>query len=147
MRTSEPNLTPAHDERTSRTARGTTEWYTPDNPEADELVRHIRGLSKAILEVLLGVRPIHSLTRWLSPSVYTKLEDRAALAREQYRGQQRRLTRPAVFVSIPRVQTDHHSCVDAAVVISMRNRVRAMTLTLEPHPRTGNWVLVEVGLL
>ncbi|MDM7831720.1 Rv3235 family protein [Cellulomonas edaphi] len=102
-----------------------------------------RTVAHAVVEVLLGRRPVAQLARWVTPGVYATVQGRAALTARVLgprhvagRGATVRRTRVCVV--------DEHAC-EVSVVVDDGSRVRAVALRLETHRGTWRTTSLEVG--
>jgi hypothetical protein len=100
-------------------------------------------LAAAVMEVLHGTRPAGQLTRWLAPRVHRALADRAARVRPLRDG--------PPLVCVRSVRTSQRpgdggrGAVEAAVVVAVGPRCRAVALRLEPYAQRWRITALEVG--
>lgn len=94
-------------------------------------------ITRAMLEVMTGVRPAPQVLRWTSPEVYSVLARRSALvARRVAEGRAPR-NRPRITVLRVRVCEPADGVAEAAVVVRDGNRVRAVAIRLVGQD--GKW--------
>lgn len=98
------------------------------------------AIVQAAVEALRGVRPAAQLARWLAPDVFEPFVRRCEIALEH---DAVRSTRPA-RIRRARVTRVHERAVEATVVVTDVDRVRAAALRLE-H-RRGSWRVVALEL-
>lgn len=98
------------------------------------------AIVQAAVEALRGVRPAAQLARWLAPDVFEPFVRRCQIALEH---EAVRSTRPA-RIRRARVTRVHDRAVEATVVVTDVDRVRAAALRLE-H-RRGSWRVVALEL-
>ncbi len=98
------------------------------------------AIVQAAVEALRGVRPVAQLARWLAPDVFEPFVRRCELTLANDR---LRSTRPA-RIRRARVTRVHERAVEATVVVTDVDRVRAAALRLE-H-RRGAWRVVALEL-
>ena len=103
-----------------------------------------RAIAHAVVEVLLGRRPVSQLARWVTPGVYQTVQSRAALTA---RVQARRAPASGRGATVRRVRVcvvDAHVC-EVGAVVDDGARVRAVALRLEAHRGTWRTTSLEVG--
>lgn len=93
-----------------------------DLPDPRPVVAH---LAQALVEVMAGVRPAPQVLRWTSPSVYSVVARRAALAVRRGSGGRR-----SPVVRSIRVEEPADAVVEACAVVVHHDRVRAVALRL-----------------
>jgi len=110
-----------------------------------DLEQWVARLSAAVLEVLHGARPAGQLSRWLAPRVHRALADRAARVRPLQAGPPRVAVRSVHVTPRLPAHPDDSPAVEAAAVVAVGPRCRAVALRLEPH--AGRWrvTALEVG--
>lgn len=99
-------------------------------------------MARAVVEVLVGIRPATQLARWLTTDLYEAVARRAGLARRIH-GQCERTRRSTTRrVRIDQVRHDAH---EAAVVVHDGTRTRGVALRIEAH--RGRWRItaLEIG--
>ncbi|PKW27156.1 Rv3235 family protein [Phycicoccus duodecadis] len=105
-----------------------------DLPDPVEWAGHI---TQAVLEVMTGARPAPQVVRWTTPEVYAVLARRAArVARRRLEGRAA-TTRQRVVVHRVRVCEPADGVAEAAVVVRIGPRVRAVALRLDGQD--GKW--------
>jgi hypothetical protein len=103
-----------------------------------------RTIAHAVVEVLLGRRPVAQLARWVTPGVYQTIQSRAALTA---RGTGRRAPAAGRGATVRRVlvcMVEAHVC-EVGAVVDDGTRVRAVALRLETHRGTWRTTALEVG--
>lgn len=152
-------LAPEQAERQRPPARALRAVAPPD--EAGE-VRHLAAsITRAIMEVLAGVRPLQQLVPWLHRDLLAPIELRSALSRprpapDPRQGRDRDAARtsppkPALAHRAVSVRSVHAARVapgiyEGAVVVVDALRCRAVALRLESGDRTGWQVTaLEIG--
>ena len=152
-------LAPEQAERQRPPARALRAVASPD--EAGE-VRHLAAsITRAIMEVLAGVRPLQQLVPWLHRDLLAPIELRSALSRprpapgpRQGRGRDTARTSPPKLALAHRavsVRSVHAARVapgiyEVAVVVVDALRCRAVALRLESADRAGWQVTaLEIG--
>jgi hypothetical protein len=103
-----------------------------------------RTIAHAVVEVLLGRRPVAQLARWVTPGVYQTVQTRAALTA---RGTGRRAPAAGRGATVRRVlvcMVEAHVC-EVGAVVDDGARVRAVALRLETHRGTWRTTALEVG--
>lgn len=112
-------------------------------PEPTADPAHVaRAIAHAVVEVLLGRRPVTQLARWVTPGVYETLQGRAALTARVLGG--RTSGRGAAVRRVRVCAVEPHVC-EAGVVVDDGVRVRAVALRLETHRGTWRTTSLEVG--
>ena len=101
-----------------------------------------RTVSHAVVEVLLGRRPVAQLARWVTPGVFETLRGRAALTARVLGPQG---SGRATTVRRVRVCEIEPHLVEAGVVVDDGIRVRAVALRLETHRGMWRTTSLEVG--
>ncbi|RHA39382.1 energy transducer TonB [Cellulomonas rhizosphaerae] len=101
-----------------------------------------RAIAHAVVEVLLGRRPVTQLARWMTPGVYETLQGRAALTARVLGP--RAAGRGAAVRRVRVCAVEPHVC-EAGVVVDDGVRVRAVALRLETHRGTWRTTSLEVG--
>ncbi|ROS31176.1 Rv3235 family protein [Cellulomonas sp. PhB150] len=101
-----------------------------------------RAIAHAVVEVLLGRRPVTQLARWMTPGVYETLQGRAALTARVLGP--RNSGRGAAVRRVRVCAVEPHVC-EAGVVVDDGVRVRAVALRLETHRGTWRTTSLEVG--
>jgi len=101
-----------------------------------------RTIAHAVVEVLLGRRPVTQLARWTTPGVYESLQGRAALTARVLGP--RSAGRGATVRRVRVCAVEPHVC-EAGVVVDDGVRVRAVALRLETHRGTWRTTSLEVG--
>ncbi|MGL5864596.1 MAG: Rv3235 family protein [Dermatophilaceae bacterium] len=92
----------------------------------------------ALLEVMTGIRPAPQVLRWTTPEVYSVVARRgAAVARRAAPGRSSTETRARITVLRVRVCEPADSVAEAAVVVRLGDRVRAVAIRLAGHD--GRW--------
>ncbi|WP_422390243.1 Rv3235 family protein [Arthrobacter sp. N1] len=119
-----------------------------------EIVQRISGIARSVaqgaLEVLIGVRPLQQMSRWLDPENYERLHLRANLVRcigaaSGSSGSPTGTGVRQVVVRSARVCPISPGVYEASVVAFDRTRVRAVALRIEQ--RRGVWrvTALEIG--
>ena len=143
-------LAPAQAERQRPPARALRAVAPPD--EAGE-VRHLAAsITRAIMEVLAGVRPLQQLVPWLHRDLLAPIELRSALSRPRPApGPRQGRDRDAARTSPPKLALAHRAVsvrsvhaarvapgiYEVAVVVVDALRCRAVALRLESGDRAG----------
>ena len=101
----------------------------------------VRTVAATTLEVLTGCRPVSQLLRWTTPEVHGALSARATAA-----ARRRRPGTAVARTSVRRVSTcaPRDGVVEAAVVVTVGPRVRAMAVRLEGLD--GRWRVTALEL-
>ena len=110
-----------------------------------DLQAWVGRLAAGVLEVLHGVRPAAQLSRWFAPRVHRALADRAARVRPLQQGPPRIAVRSVHVSGRSSDDGEDLTVVEAAAVVAVGPRCRAVALRLEPH--AGRWrvTALEVG--
>lgn len=101
---------------------------TTDLPDPTPL---IANLARCVVEVLAGAREVEQLARWVTDDVYTHLLRRAMLSRRARAVKGQAPLRPQFGILSTRTCEPCPGVVEAAIVVSMPHRVRAIALRLE----------------
>ena len=101
----------------------------------------VRTVAATTLEVLTGCRPVSQLLRWTTPEVHGALAARAGAA-----ARRRRPGTAVARTSVVRVSTcaPRDGVVEAAAVVTVGPRVRAMAVRLEGWD--GRWRVTALEL-
>ena len=104
----------------------------------------VARLAAGALEVLHGSRPAGQLMRWFEPRVHRALADRAARVRPVPGGAPRVAVR-SVHVSVRAATRDVPVVAEAAAVVAVGPRCRAVALRLSPYHGRWRVTALEVG--
>lgn len=104
----------------------------------------VARLAAGALEVLHGSRPAGQLMRWFEPRVHRALADRAARVRPVPGGAPRVAVR-SVHVSVRAATRDVPVVAEAAAVVAVGARCRAVALRLSPYHGRWRVTALEVG--
>ncbi len=131
-----PSLAPADDddEDDGATGRGLLATCLPD-PE-----RWAAMIAQAVVEILVGRRPVAQVVRWVDAPIYERVRRSAqALAA-------RGTDRTGTPVRVRRVRLDTHDCgVEAVVVVDDGRRCRALALRLDAID--GRWLCTALDIV
>lgn len=138
VRFSMPDGAAHHQDDRAREAHAVTYGEARPLPEADQWAG---AVARTAVEVLLGIRPVVQLNRWLSAPVYVALARRAGLAVRVLGSHRSR----SVLVRNVTVSRVNDYAVEAAVTLHDGRRARAAALRLELF--RGRWLTtaLEIG--
>lgn len=102
------------------------------------------NLATGVIEILLGVREVQQIARWVTESTFDLLTQRALSAKQ---ARARRVQRAVPGFQISSVRTCHAAdgVVEGAVVVRSAGRTRAVAIRLEGLD--GRWRATSVGVL
>lgn len=106
-----------------------------------------RSIAQASIEALAGTRPVHQLSRSLSPGCFTSLQHRAALTRihaGSQKNQPSRLHRNPSVRSV-RVCAITSDICEATLVVAEDLRSRAVAMRLERQNGLWRVTALEIG--
>ncbi len=114
-------------------------------PPLNNPAGYIAGIARAINEVIVGVRSVEQLSRVLNEHVYESLRVRSA-ARAQARmlDKRRTVVLPTDVLRV-RYQTPTENVIESVVLLSNKQRAKAVTIRLEGH--NGTWRATNIGFL
>jgi hypothetical protein len=122
--------------------------FGPELPRAAPLRTpnvFIASIAKAINEVLAGVRSVDQLSKVLSEQVYESLRARAASgAQARLKAGRKLVIQPTDVVKV-RYQSPAEDVIESVVLLSNRQRAKAVTIRLESQ--NGSWRATNVGFL
>ena len=122
--------------------------FGPELPRAAPLRTpniFIASIAKAINEVLAGVRSVDQLSKVLSEQVYESLRVRAASgAQARLKAGRKPVIQPTDVVKV-RYQSPAEDVIESVVLLSNRQRAKAVTIRLESQ--NGSWRATNVGFL
>jgi hypothetical protein len=122
--------------------------FGPELPRAAPLRTpnvFIASIAKAINEVLAGVRSVDQLSKVLSEQVYESLRARAASgAQARLKAGRKPVIQPTDVVKV-RYQSPAEDVIESVVLLSNRQRAKAVTIRLESQ--NGSWRATNVGFL
>lgn len=104
----------------------------------------IENLATGVIEILLGVREVQQIARWVTESTFDRLTERALRAK-QARAAQLQRTVPGFEISSVRVCHTADGVVEGAVVVRSAGRTRAVALRLEGLD--GRWRATSISVL
>jgi hypothetical protein len=106
---------------------------------------HLASLATQVTEVIAGVRSVEQLSMLLNEHVYEGLRVRAAArARRRLELGKRAVMKPTEVVNV-RYQCPAEGVIESVVVLSNRDRARAVAIRLEEiHDR---WRATNIGFL
>lgn len=104
----------------------------------------LENLATSVVEILLGVRDVQQIARWVTEPTYDCLVRRALSARQ---ARARRSSREVPGFAISSVRACHcaDGVVEGAVVVRSAGRTRAVAIRLEGLD--GRWRATSVGVL
>lgn len=104
----------------------------------------LENLATSVIEILLGVREVQQIARWVTEPTYDLLVQRALSAR---RGRGRSAERTVPGFAITRVRACHTAdgVVEGAVVVRSSGRSRAVAIRLEGLD--GRWRATSLAVL
>jgi len=103
-----------------------------------------RAIAHAVVEVLLGRRPVSQLARWMTPGVFETVQARAALTARVLGRRAPVAGRSATVRRVRVCVVDEHAC-EIGAVVDDGMRVRAVALRLESHRGAWRTTSLEVG--
>lgn len=122
--------------------------FGPELPRAAPLRTpnvFLASIAKAINEVLAGVRSVEQLSKVLSEQVYESLRARAAVgAQARLKAGRKPIIQPTDVVKV-RYQFPAEDVIESVVLLSNRQRAKAVTIRLESQ--NGAWRATNVGFL
>ena len=101
------------------TARSSATSHLPELPDAETWAK---ALTRGIIEVLLGLRPIGQLRRWVVYPLFKRLEERQQVCTG---------TAPHCWVRTVHSTQISHSIVELALTVSIDQQVIAVAMRLE----------------
>lgn len=104
----------------------------------------IENLATGVIEVLLGVRGVQQLARFVTEGLFQQLMERALMARQQ-RAVRRERSIPGFAVGTVHVCHPADGIVEAAVVVRSAVRTRAVAMRLEGLD--GRWRATAIRVL
>ena len=104
----------------------------------------LENLTACVVEILLGVRDVQQIARWVTEATYDQLTERALAARRR-RGRQLSRTVPGFEVSSVRACHPADGVVEGAAVVRSAGRTRAVAIRLEGLD--GKWRATSVNVL
>ena len=104
----------------------------------------IENLATGVIEILLGVREVQQIARWVTESTYELLTQRALTARRARAVRQQREV-PGFAISSVRTCHTADGVVEGAVVVRSAGRTRAVAIRLEGLD--GRWRATAVQVL
>jgi hypothetical protein len=104
----------------------------------------LENLATSVIEILLGVRDVQQIARFVTESTYDQLTERALTARRR-RAMQRHRTVPGFEVSSVRACHAADGVVEGAAVVRSAGRTRAVAIRLEGLD--GRWRATAVAVL
>lgn len=104
----------------------------------------IENLARGVIEILLGVREVQQIARWVTESTYEQLMRRALTARRA-RALRRQRQVPGFAISSVRTCHTADGVVEGAVVVRSGGRTRAVAMRLERLD--GRWRATAIGVL
>lgn len=106
---------------------------------------HLASLAKQVIEVIAGIRGIDQLSTLLNEHVYESLKLRASKRAElRLLSGKRAVIKPTEVVNV-RYQYPADGVIESVVVLSNRDRARAVAIRLEAFH--GNWRATNIGFL
>ncbi|CAB4630402.1 unannotated protein [freshwater metagenome] len=117
----------------------------PQTPPLQNPTLFLAGIAKAVNEVISGVRPVDQLSKVLNEHVYESLRLRsAARAQARMRDVRRVFVQPTDVLKV-RFQTPAENVIESVVLLSNRQRSKAVTIRLEGE--NGSWRATNIGFL
>ncbi|WP_306232290.1 Rv3235 family protein [Agrococcus beijingensis] len=104
----------------------------------------IENLASSVIEILLGVRDVQQIARWVTETTYDQLTERALTARRRRAGQSHRAV-PGFAVSAVRACHSADGVVEGSAVVRSAGRTRAVAIRLEGLD--GRWRATSVNVL
>lgn len=104
----------------------------------------IENLATGVIEILLGVREVQQIARWVTEATFDRLTERALTAKRA-RGMQLQRTVPGFEISSVRTCHTADGVVEGAVVVRSAGRTRAVAIRLEGLD--GRWRATAIGVL
>lgn len=101
---------------------------TTDLPDPEPL---IINLTRCVIEILAGARELEQISRWITDEVFTSLARRVSFAARSRAVKGVSAQRPRFTILSVRAFEPQPGVVEAAVVVQMPQRVRALALRLE----------------
>lgn len=99
------------------------------------------GLARGVVEIILGLRPLPQLRRWVVPGLYTELERTVARVRSAPAMRPRSAARPLA----PHVRIVRPGVVEACVTVQAAGHHRAVALRLEEF--RGRWLVTALDVV
>ncbi|WP_022881598.1 Rv3235 family protein [Gryllotalpicola ginsengisoli] len=115
---------------------------TTDLPDPAPL---IANLTRCVIEIVAGARDLEQLSRWVTEGVYLGLMRRATFAARARSLKGVAPQRPRLVILSTHTCEPAPGVVEAAVVVQMPGRVRAVALRLEGLDR--RWRATSISLL
>lgn len=110
-------------------------------PDPGQLLENLAG---AVIEILLGVREVQQIARFVTEALFDALMERASIARRE---RARRQQREVPGFAIGSVHTCHPAdgVVESAIVVRSAGRTRAVAIRLEGLD--GRWRATALRVL
>ncbi|WP_172801976.1 Rv3235 family protein [Agrococcus carbonis] len=104
----------------------------------------LENLATGVIEILLGVREVQQVARWVTEPTYDLLTARALIARRARASQQHREV-PGFAISSVRACHPADGVVEGTVVVRSAGRTRAVAIRLEGLD--GRWRATAISVL
>lgn len=119
--------------------------FGPQSTSTDELPPardHVARLAMTYAEIMIGLRPVSQLSRWLSTALYQRLV-RQCGGHGLNSGARTARRRPAALLSV-RVTHPADGVVEAVAVVRIHSRPQAVALRLEGWD--GRWICSHIDV-
>jgi len=115
---------------------------TAELPDATPL---ITNLTRCVLEILSGARELEQISRWVTDEVFDRLARRVSFASRARGVTGAPVQRPRFTILSIHASEPAPGVVEAAVIVQMPQRVRAIALRLEGLDR--RWRATSISVL
>ncbi|WP_072314156.1 Rv3235 family protein [Agrococcus sp. Marseille-P2731] len=104
----------------------------------------LENLARGVIEILLGVREVQQIARWVTEQTFVMLTQRA-LSAKHARARQPQRTVPGFAITSVRACHTADGIVEGAVIVRSAGRTRAVAIRLEGLD--GRWRATAIGVL
>lgn len=105
----------------------------------------LENLARCAIEIIIGIRDVEQVSRWMTEDTYGRLARRAILARRARAAKGASPVRAPVRVSSVRAQHPADGIVEGVIVVEGRARSRVVAIRLEGLD--GRWRAAALAVL